>query len=255
MQVSDLDPGSGSSSPHYLTDVDGTLFFSASDRSHGDELWMSDGSGPGTVLIEDLTGESTSADPSEITQVGDRLFLVASNDVFGREIWSGLLGTIQGDFDRNGSLQLSDIDALVSAIATGNDPLPYDLTNDARVNLTDLDRWRELAGAANLGPGRVYRPGDANLDGTVDGSDFAIWDANTFTFAAAWSAGDFNADGRVDGSDFNIWNANKFLSSDARPRSIHAATGTRAPPEWRLRHRIHYANVEREFDDLRTNLL
>jgi hypothetical protein len=41
-------------------------------------------------------------------------------------------------------------------------------------------RWLSLAGAANLPSGNAYLPGDATLDGFVDGSDFGIWNANQF---------------------------------------------------------------------------
>jgi ELWxxDGT repeat protein len=39
VRVKDIKPGSGDSTPDYLTAVDGTLFFSADDGSHGRELW------------------------------------------------------------------------------------------------------------------------------------------------------------------------------------------------------------------------
>ena len=63
--------------------------------------------------------------------------------------------------------------------------------------------------------GRVALPGDADLNGVVDGSDFGIWNANKFGIGTTWATGDFNGDGRTDGSDFGIWNANKFTSIDA----------------------------------------
>jgi hypothetical protein len=83
------------------------------------------------------------------------------------------------------------------------------------VNTVDLTEWLAVAGNVNLPSGNPYRPGDANLDGVVDGSDFGIWNSNKFTSVAAWCSGDFSADGVVDGSDFGIWNSNKFTSSDA----------------------------------------
>ena len=55
-------------------------------------------------------------------------------------------------------------------------------------------------------------PGDANGDGSVDGSDFGIWNANKFLAGTDWTTGDFNGDGSTDGSDFGIWNVNKFTS-------------------------------------------
>jgi hypothetical protein len=57
-------------------------------------------------------------------------------------------------------------------------------------------------------------PGDANLDGTVDGPDFLDWNDAKFTSDNGWCGGDFNADGTTDGADFLIWNNFKFQSSD-----------------------------------------
>ena len=69
-------------------------------------------------------------------------------------------------------------------------------------------------GARNLGSGNPYLPGDANLDGAVDGADFITWNSNKFESLPAWCDGDFNADGTVDGQDFITWNAHKFQSAD-----------------------------------------
>ncbi len=63
--------------------------------------------------------------------------------------------------------------------------------------------------------GRVALPGDANLDGIVDGSDFLAWNQAKFQQGTDWSTGDFNFDGTTDGTDFIIWNAYKFQSLDA----------------------------------------
>ncbi len=88
----------------------------------------------------------------------------------------------------------------------------FDLNGDASVDTQDLDRW--LADAGELNVGATYLYGDANLDGTVDGGDFLLWNTNKFTAAPGWCAGDFNADGTIDGRDFLIWNTNKFTSSE-----------------------------------------
>ncbi len=121
--------------------------------------------------------------------------------------------SLNPDFDNNGSLGCGDIDLLTAAVASmGNDPA-FDLNGDGSVNLEDRDAWLALAGAANLDSQTPYLIGDANLDGSVDISDFNIWNSNKFTSTPAWCAGDFSADGSVDASDFNLWNGNKFRSS------------------------------------------
>lgn len=118
------------------------------------------------------------------------------------------------DFNASGSCNIVDIDALVTNVAGGGGNLQFDLTGDGMVTLADVDRWREVAGNVNIGPGRSYRPGDINLDTVVDGSDFGLWNSNKFTATGKWSQGDLNADGSTDGSDFGIWNSNKFTASD-----------------------------------------
>jgi hypothetical protein len=46
--------------------------------------------------------------------------------------------------------------------------------------------------------------GDANLDGTVDGSDYSLIDNGFINHLTGWYNGDFNYDGVVDGSDYTL---------------------------------------------------
>src|SRR5262249_49559939 len=65
--VKDIRPGSGgsmtTSSDPQLTNVNGTLFFVANDGVHGSELWKSDGTEAGTVLVKDINPDSASSSP------------------------------------------------------------------------------------------------------------------------------------------------------------------------------------------------
>jgi prepilin-type N-terminal cleavage/methylation domain-containing protein len=124
-------------------------------------------------------------------------------------------GSLPGDFNGDQQYTCSDINALVAQIVSGTNPGTFDLTGDGLVNGLDQTRWLETAGNANLGGGRSYRIGDANLDGLVDGSDFGVWNSNKFTSNVNWCQGNFNHDSVTDGSDFGIWNSNKFTASDA----------------------------------------
>ncbi len=52
----------------------------------------------------------------------------------------------------------------------------------------------------------TQKPGDANLDGRVDGLDYVIWvDNYGVTSGVDFSKGDFNNDFKVDGLDYVIW--------------------------------------------------
>ena len=49
--VKDINPRSDGSFPSNIVNHNGTAFFSAYDGVHGYELWMSDGTAAGTVMV------------------------------------------------------------------------------------------------------------------------------------------------------------------------------------------------------------
>jgi hypothetical protein len=123
--------------------------------------------------------------------------------------------TSSGDFNGDGNFDCLDINSLVAEIAAGSNNPSFDMTGDGNVDLADRDAWLSAAGEHNLGAGRAYLLGDANLDSFVDGLDFVEWNGNKFTSLAEWCGGDFTADGFVDGLDFVEWNLNKFTGANA----------------------------------------
>jgi ELWxxDGT repeat protein len=76
------DPGAG-----FTVAVGGTLFFVASDGISGNELWQSDGTAAGTVLVKDITPGPLGSDPFWLTRVGSRVYFAANNGSHGRELW------------------------------------------------------------------------------------------------------------------------------------------------------------------------
>jgi hypothetical protein len=78
--------------------------------------------------------------------------------------------------------------------------------------------------------------GDANLDGKVDGSDYARIDSGYLTAATGWFNGDFNYDGVVDGSDYtlidNAFNSQgAALTSQIAVATTQIATAAASVPE------------------------
>ncbi len=76
-----------SSYPRHLTNVGGVLFFSAGEITNGVELWKSDGTEAGTVLVKDISAGSGNSFPQALTNVGGTLFFSAGDGSNGIELW------------------------------------------------------------------------------------------------------------------------------------------------------------------------
>jgi ELWxxDGT repeat protein len=89
--VRDIAPGISNSYPRTLTNVNGALYFTASDSTTGDadnrELWKSDGTEAGTVLVKEINPGSASAAPYQLTNVNGTLYFTATDGASGYELW------------------------------------------------------------------------------------------------------------------------------------------------------------------------
>ena len=133
-------------------------------------------------------------------------------------------GTPACDFDVNNLCDIGDLNALLTLgpvaggiSAAGQES--FDLTGDGVIDNADVDQWLAAAATEN-GFGSPYFRGDANLDGSVDVSDFNIWNSHRLSLSLAWDSGDFNGDGAVDASDFNVWNSHRLMSSAGAPAAV-----------------------------------
>ncbi len=140
-----------SSYPANLTAVDGTLFFTAHDNVHGRELWKSDGTAEGTVLVADIRptshyGYPRSSDPMYLIAVGGTLYFTAYEETHGRELW-------KSDGTTEGTVLLADIyDEF-----PGGSSYPSALTNVGGVL---------FFGAYGNGTGRELWKSDGTVEGT-----------------------------------------------------------------------------------------
>ncbi len=161
--VKDINPGGDymvpfGSNPKNLTAVGSTLYFTADDGVNGEELWKSDGTEAGTVLVRDIRPGSSYSSPYHLTAVGNTLYFTADNGVNGTELWKSN-GTAAGT-------------VLVKDIFPGSsyfDPTPRYLTavgntlffhaNDG-VNGTEL--WKSDGTAAGTVLVKDIRPGSSS---------------------------------------------------------------------------------------------
>jgi ELWxxDGT repeat protein len=79
----------------------GVVFFAAVTDESGIELWKSDGTIAGTVLVADIYPAGGSSSPMYLTDVNGTLFFSANNKTNGRELWKsdGTAGGTQLVYD------------------------------------------------------------------------------------------------------------------------------------------------------------
>ena len=139
---------SDSKKPEYLTAVGNTLYFSADDASNGRELWKSDGTSDGTIMVKDITGDDTSSFTDEspyFTAVKNTLYFRANDGTNGRELW-------KSDGTSDGTVMVKDI-----------------RTGSASSNPTELTAVGDTLyfGASDGTNGIELWKSDGTLDGTV----------------------------------------------------------------------------------------
>jgi ELWxxDGT repeat protein len=138
--VADLNTLAGNSFGGWLGTLSGTLFLAADDGIHGTELWKTDGTLTGTVLVADIHPGSASAfDPfvihGEGAVCGGRLFFVASDGSSGWELW-------RTDGTPGGTARVADVNPAGSSyprhLTVMNDTLFFAATD----GISGTELWR-----------------------------------------------------------------------------------------------------------------
>lgn len=123
-----------------------------------------------------------------------------------------------GDFNKDGSLTVLDIDALSGVVRAGSNDAAYDVNADNKVDQADRSVWVDTLKKTYMG--------DANLDGQFDSTDFvSVFQIGEYEDAVAgnsgWGDGDFNGDADFDSGDFIA--AFQAGGYDAGPRAAVSA--------------------------------
>ncbi|MEP7265783.1 MAG: ELWxxDGT repeat protein [Bacteroidota bacterium] len=106
--LKDIYPGAdGFTTPNlrypYFCELNGILYFAANDGSHGFELWKTDGTTAGTVMVKDIAADAIYGSmPTELVNFNGSLYFSARDDNAGVEVF-------KSDGTANGTQVLKDV--------------------------------------------------------------------------------------------------------------------------------------------------
>jgi ELWxxDGT repeat protein len=101
--VKNINP-SGDSFPYDFTAIGTSFYFRANDAVHGMELWKSDGSASGTVMVKDINPGIGDSSPNYLVAIGTSLYFSANDGSHGNELW-------KSDGSASGTVMVKDINS------------------------------------------------------------------------------------------------------------------------------------------------
>ncbi|MFC5408761.1 ELWxxDGT repeat protein [Larkinella bovis] len=121
--VKDIKPGAGGSVPNYMRKMavlGGNAFLVADDGVNGEELWKTDGTEAGTVLVKNIHPTSSS-NLFEMVVMNNLLYMTANDGTNGTELWKSdgtEAGTVlvKNLVAGSGSSQPQDLEAVGSTL-------------------------------------------------------------------------------------------------------------------------------------------
>jgi hypothetical protein len=195
----------------------GVLFFNATDKIHGIELWKVDADlAPPSVIAADLEWEVAPAVRLAFSEPLDPSTVTAADLTIINLTTAGQFAAQNVTLDQNATIASF---VLPTNLASGNYRfvLGPGTVSDRAGNVLST-------GFTFEGNDAFFLSADANRDRSVDTVDFNILAANFSQSGKTFSQGDFNYDGTVDTIDFNL-----LASNFGKTLAAASATATRTP--------------------------
>jgi ELWxxDGT repeat protein len=151
--LKDINPGAATSDVRGFCAVGGKLIFQATNAANGAEIWETDGTAAGTVLLQDIATGWPGSLPLNFTLVNTILYFSATTETYGTEMYYGVVAT---------ALPLSLLD--FSARQQGQDGLlKWRTTNEINSAFFDIERSTDAQHFRKIG--QVNAAGGVSVNG------------------------------------------------------------------------------------------
>ncbi len=224
--VKDIMPGIyGGLSANGGTDMavlNNNLYFKAADGLTGDELWKSDGTAAGTVLVKDLVPGSTGCFPQRPTAHNGKVYFTADDRVLGTELYVS-------DGTAVGTRLVRDINpGGFSANPTHMQGMGTNLYFKATTPGSGRELWKTDGTAGGTALVKDLLPGTGNGVGGFGSYVNYLTAFNGYLYFEGYDgqAGGFNRLYRTDGTAVGTAPFNPATASLITPRYVQVANNT-----------------------------
>lgn len=256
--IKDIYTNTITTDPRNFTGVSGTIYFHATEPTSGFELWKSDGTVTGTVMVKQINplGDGIGYGEQEMIQIDGVLYFVANDGVHGYELW-------RSDGTEEGTRMVKDINPAGNAFFTYSSPELIrigDLIYFAATNDVDgLELWRSdgseegTVQIANINPaGDSFPQNFTEMEGVLffsadsGGYQRELWrsdgtEAGTALVAGFYDSGIYNPNhlavmsqtlyfsaGKM-GFGVELWQSDGTLTGTVLVRDIVSGPGSSSP--------------------------
>lgn len=169
--IKDLYPGF-STGPNYdvtnIFDFNGTAFFtSPKDATNGNELWKSDGTAGGTVMVKDINPGTNSSTPGSFIIANNTLFFRCDDGINGNELW-------KTDGTSSGTVMVKDINPGTASSFPSNIKVINNILYFSAKPDTTMSLWKSDGTAA----GTVKIKDFKSLDNFINFNDTLVFSGN-----------------------------------------------------------------------------
>jgi ELWxxDGT repeat protein len=256
--LGDLQPGINGSYPAILGQAGGLLLFAANDGSSGSELWKTDGTRRGTVLLKEINSGSLGSGIFSLAAatVGSQVFFGADDGVNGRELWKSdgttagttLVKNIYAGSGSSSPTRFTDVAGKLFFAATGSSTTGQELwvsdgTNPGTLMVQDIYLGSYTSNPDNLTAvgttlffaasdgtnGRELWRSDGTTAGTARVKDIAtgIGSSNPKNFAVLNGTLFFQASNGSNGAE--LWKSDGTEAGTVMVKDIRSAGGGSRP--------------------------
>ena len=179
--VAAVDPSlSDDSGVRGLINVQGNLYLVANDGVHGFELWKSDGTEAGTVMIKDIHPGADGSKPriDKNAVIGNEFFFAADDGTHGDELW-------KSDGTEEGTVMVKDINPIEGANIFGYAVLNNELYFEANDNVHGEELWKSDGTEEGTVMVRdIYQTAAGDVSGGSNPQGFMVMDGNLYFVAS-----------------------------------------------------------------------